>query len=115
MFPLNEHTRWILGRPNFTLAGVFRKLRDMGVEIATKAEDEQAVSIYWMLCLHERHGDDWRVEGDKVLNGEQSCNRKACGKLGGAAWWNSSTRAYYCADCAKAINEHNPGLCGLLA
>lgn len=114
MLPLNEHTRWILGRPNFTLAGIFRALRALGVEIATKAEDEQAVAIYWMLCLHERHGEAWREEGDKVLNGEQICNRTACQKPG-AAWWNTSTRAYYCADCAKAINEHNPGLCGLLA
>lgn len=113
MFPLNEHTRWILGRPCFTLASVFRKLREIGVEIATKAEDEQAVSIYWMLCLWERHGGTWHEEAVNILGGEKTCHRTACRKAG-AAWWNPSTRTYYCAVCARAINEHNPGLCVLL-
>jgi hypothetical protein len=32
------------------------------------------------------------------------CYRTAC-RLPGATWYNSSTRAYYCADCARQINE----------
>lgn len=41
---------------------------------------------------------------------ERHCNRKACQQLG-ARWWNKSTRAYYCDNCARAINEHSPDLC----
>ncbi len=32
------------------------------------------------------------------------CNRSAC-RAEGATNWNTSTRAYYCDKCAKAINE----------
>jgi hypothetical protein len=32
-----------------------------------------------------------------------SCNVTAC-QQPGAAWYNSSTRAYYCASCAREIN-----------
>lgn len=32
------------------------------------------------------------------------CNRTAC-QAPGATWFNHSTRAYYCASCAKQINE----------
>jgi hypothetical protein len=113
MFPLNEHTRWILGRPNFTLMRTGHALRKLGVDIATKAEDEQAVSIYWLLCMYERHPEDWREMATRLMRGELPCNRTACQKPG-AVWWNTSTRAYYCTDCAKAINEHNPGLCVLI-
>lgn len=28
-------------------------------------------------------------------------------------WWNTSTRAFYCATCARQINAYNPGLCVL--
>lgn len=68
MFELNEHTRWILGRPNFTCGGIAEQLRGMGHAIARKAEDEQAAVIHWMLCLHEQHGERWRVEANKVLD-----------------------------------------------
>jgi hypothetical protein len=40
------------------------------------------------------------------------CQRKACGRPG-ATYFNTSTRAYYCPSCAKAINEYAPGLCVL--
>lgn len=38
------------------------------------------------------------------------CNRAACQRPG-PTWWNPSTRAWYCPRCARAINEHSPGLC----
>jgi hypothetical protein len=38
------------------------------------------------------------------LNG--LCNRTACQKPG-ASWYNSSTRAYYCGDCAEKINHYS--------
>ena len=35
------------------------------------------------------------------------CNRKACQKpLPEPRWWNTSTRAYYCADCKWAITRY---------
>lgn len=44
-----------------------------------------------------------------------SCNRRACQKSG-AVWFNKSTRAYYCGDCAHQINHYaarvgDPKLC----
>ena len=30
------------------------------------------------------------------------CNRTVCSQT--ASWWNTSTRAYYCGDCARQIN-----------
>ena len=35
-----------------------------------------------------------------------SCNRKDCQKPG-AVWFNHSTKKYYCASCARLINELN--------
>ena len=68
MFELNEDTRWILGRPCFTVAKIAWLLRDSGYrEVATKAEDEQAVAIYWMLEMYEKHGANWREEADKRI------------------------------------------------
>lgn len=40
-----------------------------------------------------------------------NCNVTACQKSG-ATWWNTSTRAYYCAHCASEINrwaKHDEG------
>lgn len=46
------------------------------------------------------------IKPDKGLyNG--SCNREACQKPG-AVWYNSVTRAHYCAPCAREINRWNP-------
>jgi hypothetical protein len=38
------------------------------------------------------------------------CYRKVCDE-GNAIYYNSSTRKFYCKDCARWINEFNPGLC----
>lgn len=40
-----------------------------------------------------------------------ACNRTACQKPG-ALYFNSSTRKYYCFDCATLINNDNPQLNG---
>lgn len=71
MFELNDETRWILGRPNFMLIGLAQRLRQLGHVIPTKAEAEQAACIYWMLCLYEQHGENWRAEGEKILRADQ--------------------------------------------
>jgi hypothetical protein len=68
MIELNDETKWILGRPNFTCMGIANKLRTLGYEIDTKSEDEQANVIHWMLCLYEKHGINWRKEGEKILS-----------------------------------------------
>lgn len=61
--PLNDETRWILGRPNFWCASVAQVLREDGHEIKKKAEDEQAAVIHWLLNLYLKHGDKWRDFG----------------------------------------------------
>lgn len=50
--------------------------------------------------------------GDKTDKGKKggSCNRRACQRPG-AAFYNQSTRAWYCPPCAHKINDANPGLC----
>lgn len=60
LVPLNEETRWILGRPNFWCYSVAQVLREDGHEIPTKAEEEQAAVIHWLLNLYLEHGDQWR-------------------------------------------------------
>lgn len=68
MLPLDDETRWILGRPNFACAGIAAKLRTQGHEIARKAEAEQAFVIWWMLCVYENHGTKWRDVAEEMLN-----------------------------------------------
>lgn len=38
----------------------------------------------------------------------QECNRTACSNKN-ATFYNFSTLKYYCASCAKLINQHNHG------
>lgn len=47
---------FILGRPNFSVARVAHRLRDKGLEIPTKAEDEQAAALYLMLHFYNLYG-----------------------------------------------------------
>ena len=37
----------------------------------------------------------------------QNCNVTACQRPNSAWWWNSSTRAWYCCDCAYDIQKAN--------
>lgn len=67
MFELNDETRWILGRPNFACARIAARLRELGHQIESKAEDEQAATIHWMLGVYEQHGDKWRAEAEEYL------------------------------------------------
>lgn len=60
MFPLNDETRFILGLPNFRTGPMAHRLRELGHDIKTKCEDEQAYAIHWMLTLLEEHGAEWR-------------------------------------------------------
>lgn len=44
---------------------------------------------------------------------QTNCNRTACNISleGRVKFWNPSTRAFYCGDCARKINEASPDLC----
>ena len=67
MIELNEHTRWILGRPNFWCMPIANALRKIGYKIKPKAEDEQAVVIHWMLEMYKKYGDGWKGLASKEL------------------------------------------------
>ena len=65
--PMDEEIRWILGRPNFTCAGIAAWLREAGHEIKFRSEDEQAAVIYWMMNLYLEHGAEWRNEAKRIM------------------------------------------------
>jgi len=60
LVPLEEDTRWILGRPSLWCSSVAHVLRGDGHEIAEKAEEEQAAVIHWLLNLYLAYGEKWR-------------------------------------------------------
>ena len=56
--PLDDDLRAILGRPNFACIEIASALRAGGVEIARKAEDEQAAVIHFFLTKYAQHGPE---------------------------------------------------------
>lgn len=46
---------------------ISRLFRQAGVEIAERAEDEQAYVLHWMIRLALEFGDDWRVQAGKII------------------------------------------------
>lgn len=67
MIKFDDEVKWILGRPNFMVCPVAHLFRKLGQKIKEKAEEEQAFVIYWMLCLYEKHGKNWREEMHKEI------------------------------------------------
>ncbi len=67
MFELNDVTRAILGTPAVLCYHWGKALRAMGHTIPDKCEEEQAYVIYWMLCLYETHGANWRAEAKRLV------------------------------------------------
>lgn len=57
---LTSELRWILGQMCFQHIHTAQALRLMGHQIARKAEDEQAVTIYWMLGHYLKDPKNWR-------------------------------------------------------
>jgi hypothetical protein len=58
----------ILGRLCFSVAGIARRLHKLGLyDVKTRAENEQAAALHWMLTLYAKHGDKWMIEGEKIL------------------------------------------------
>ncbi len=58
---LDPELRWILGQICFQCISTAQALRLMGHEIPTRAEDEQAATLNWMLGLYAKHGKGWRA------------------------------------------------------
>lgn len=50
----------ILGTMCFQCIHFAQALRAAGHEIKSRAEDEQAATLHWMLGHYFRHGEDWR-------------------------------------------------------
>lgn len=65
---LNPDLIDILGRPNFTCIRIAQLLRLGGVEIATKAEAEQATVIHYLLGFYLKHGSQWAEKANEDLN-----------------------------------------------
>lgn len=69
--PLEGDMLEILGKPNFTVAGLAQRLMQLKLyPTHHKSEVEQATALHWMLNLYLKHGAAWRDEGEKILKGE---------------------------------------------
>jgi hypothetical protein len=64
---INKELIEILGRPNFQCIRLANALRAKGRTINTRAEDEQANVIHWMLNHYLKHGDDWISHAEAEL------------------------------------------------
>lgn len=67
LFDLNDDTKAILGKPNFTCANIAKILRASGEEIKERSEDEQAHTIYFLLKMYVEHGEEWRTKANEHL------------------------------------------------
>lgn len=65
---LNADLIDILGRPNFMCIRIAQLLRLGGVEIATRAEAEQATVIHYLLGFYLKHGSEWSEKANEDLN-----------------------------------------------
>lgn len=65
---LNEDLLDILGRPNFTCIRIAQRLREMGYVIKTRAENEQATVIHFLLQHYLEHGAAWREKATDALS-----------------------------------------------
>jgi hypothetical protein len=57
----------ILGRICIHCARIAQILRLDGKHIAQRAEDEQAATIYYLLGLYVKHGNDWAAKAEEEL------------------------------------------------
>ena len=64
---LNPDLIDILGRPNFTCIRIAKLLRLSGIDIAAKAEAEQATVIHYLLGFYLKHGSQWAKKADEDL------------------------------------------------
>lgn len=58
----------VLGQPNFQLHPIWMALREVGVEIKTRYEDEAAAALHFLIPIALAHGDDWqRHAADRLM------------------------------------------------
>jgi len=58
----------VLGQPNFHLHPIWMALREAGVEIKTRYEDEAAAALHFLIPLALAHGADWqRHAADRLI------------------------------------------------
>lgn len=58
----------VLGQPNFRLHTFWMALREVGVEIKPRYEDEAAAALHFLIPFALEHGDDWRRHAvDRLL------------------------------------------------
>lgn len=65
--PLNDTLIDILGRVCFRCAGIAQILRTSGQVIKTRAEDEQAATIHFLLDMYLKHGPAWGAKSHEAL------------------------------------------------
>lgn len=65
--PLNDTLIDILGRVCFRCAGIAQILRSGGQVIKTRAEDEQAATIHFLLDMYLQHGPAWEDKTNAEL------------------------------------------------
>lgn len=50
----------VLGQPNYLIHPIWMALREVGVEIKPRYEDEMAAALHFLIPFALDHGDDWR-------------------------------------------------------
>lgn len=70
--PTDPEILWILGRPCFVCGTIAHIFQAAGQLIPTRAEDEQAAVIIWMIQKYQQHGAaDWKRKCDEELSGSR--------------------------------------------
>ncbi|WP_321895973.1 hypothetical protein [Paraburkholderia heleia] len=64
---LTTELREVLGWMCFQCISIAQLMREAGIDVKKRAEDEQAHVLHWMVKLVLRHGADWRKAGTRDL------------------------------------------------
>lgn len=82
--PLDEELIAILGRPNFMCGGIAARMRQLGHDIKTRAENEQAAVLHLLLAFYLKHGtDEWADRAGAYLDQEEAEPEAAASKEAG--------------------------------
>ena len=57
----------VLGMPNFKLHPIWMALREVGVTIKPRYEDEAAAALHFIIPFALEHGEDWRQHASDQL------------------------------------------------
>ena len=75
-FPLNQHTKQILGTHSIQCCLIAERLRThAGRVIPRGVETEQAYVIYWLLGLYRVHGPEWKDRALELIKAEPAEGR----------------------------------------